>query len=107
MPELIGRDEELHALERFLAGRAGVLLLEGEAGIGKTSGATGMAQVSLTRHAVVYARGTARLRRGHVVRVHLERLRPIHAGRYRLTLRLRSHGSVVRIMRMVRIRRRA
>jgi predicted ATPase len=37
VPELIGRDEELLLLERFLAGRTGVLLLEGEAGIGKTS----------------------------------------------------------------------
>lgn len=37
MPELIGRDEELAAVERFLTGRRGVLLLEGDAGIGKTS----------------------------------------------------------------------
>jgi hypothetical protein len=68
------------------------------------AGATGMARVSLSRRAVVYARGTARLRSGHVVRVHLKRLRPIHAGRYRLTLRLHSHGSVIRITRAVRIR---
>jgi DNA-binding NarL/FixJ family response regulator len=34
---IVGRDAELRAVERFLAGGTGALLIEGEAGIGKTT----------------------------------------------------------------------
>jgi hypothetical protein len=65
------------------------------------AGASGTARVKLSRAGVVYARGTARLRRGHVVSARLHRLRRVAPGRYRLTLRLHGH----RLSRVVRIRR--
>jgi DNA-binding CsgD family transcriptional regulator len=57
--ELIGRDQELAAIRRFLDGPApAALLLEGEAGIGKTS-LWRAALVEADRQAVLIARPTA------------------------------------------------
>jgi hypothetical protein len=67
------------------------------------AGLAGTASVSLSRHGVIYARGTARLRAGRVISVHLRALRHTGAGRYRLTLRLRRQGATVRVIRIVRL----
>jgi len=68
------------------------------------AGMTGTAQVSLARHAVVYARGTARVRAGRVVSARLRTQRHVRAGLYRLTLTFRQRGTVVGISRVVRLR---
>lgn len=68
------------------------------------AGAAGTAMVSLDRHGVVYARGTARLVAGRVVSARLRMLRHIVAGHYRLTLGIRQHSAVVRISRSIRLR---
>jgi len=58
-PELIGREEELSALERALEGvrdgRGGMLLLAGEAGVGKTR----LAEAALTRSGLPVCTGRA------------------------------------------------
>jgi hypothetical protein len=62
------------------------------------------AQFTLTRHSVVFAKGTLRLRKGQIVGAHLRALRRVPAGRYTLTIRSRARGAVYAVSRVVRVR---
>ena len=68
------------------------------------AGLSGGASISLSRAGVVYARGRAKLRDGRVVSARLRPLRHVGPGRYQMTLRVRRHGTVVRVARGVRLR---
>jgi Collagen triple helix repeat (20 copies) len=66
-------------------------------------GMAGDVKVVLSRGNVSYARGSAYVRGGRVVSLHLRMVRLGPAGRYRLTLTFRAHGAQVRVTRVVRV----
>jgi MoxR-like ATPase len=69
VPELIGRDEELETVAGLLVAGAGMVLLEGEPGIGKTSlWEAGIAQARAAGWRVLSSRHPRALGRQSVLR---------------------------------------